>query len=89
MLLIIICMFTGIVLGAVFRKRVRFPMRHVISSLVWVLLFMLGVSIGDNEALLGSLSRIGTQALVIGVCATLGSVIAAWLLWLFIKRRVS
>ncbi len=62
MLLIISCMFTGIVLGLLLRKHLRFPVQRVITVLVWALLFMLGVSIGGNETLLRSLSLIGAQA---------------------------
>lgn len=48
--------------------------------LIWVLLFLLGALLGLNKTVTGSLKSIGITALLLCISATLGSVIAAYLL---------
>lgn len=69
------------------------PLRHVDTTLmltVNLMLFVLGLSVGSNRAVLDSLPRLGGEAAVVAVLATLGSALAAWGLhrWqLHSKRR--
>lgn len=89
MIIIISCMLTGFIAGFLLRnKRISLPGR-AITPLVWVLLFMLGVTIGSDKQLMASLSHLGLQAVAIGFLSTLGSCVGAWLLWKFIKRKAS
>lgn len=89
MLIIITCMLAGFIAGFLLRrKRFSFPGR-AITPLVWVLLFMLGVTIGSDRQLISSLPRLGSQAVIIGVLSTLGSCLGAGILWRHAKRRSS
>lgn len=89
MIVVISCMLTGFVAGFLSRhKRVSLPGR-AITPLVWVLLFMLGATMGGDKQLEASLSRLGLQAVAIGLLSTLGSCVGAWLLWKFIRRKAS
>lgn len=74
-------MFTGIAAGYVLRNRkIRFQ-NGFILTLIWVLLFLLGLEVGMNEKVVTRFASIGLEAFVIAVFATLGSIIAAKILW--------
>lgn len=89
MLIIIICMLSGFLLGFLLRgKRIILPGK-AITPLVWVLLFMLGITIGGDQRLFSSFSRLGLQALAVGSLSTLGSCVGACLLWKFFGRKAS
>lgn len=82
-------MFGGIAVGYLFR-RVEWLQRigTSISYTILLLLFLLGISVGSNEAIISQLSRLGGQALLIAVATTTGSVLAAWGVYqLFFKER--
>lgn len=82
-------MFGGIAVGYLFR-RVEWLQRigTSISYTILLLLFLLGISVGSNEAIISQLSQLGGQALLIAVATTTGSVLAAWGVYqLFFKER--
>lgn len=86
MLIIVLCMFGGIVSGYLLR-RWRFSfINRVIVTLVWLLLFMLGVELGLNEVVLSEFGRLGVEALLIAAFGTLGSVAGALVLWRRVQR---
>ena len=74
-------MFGGILCGYLVRKKQVVRIQQVTTILIWALLFLLGLNIGSNPQIINSLGSLGIEALVIAVAATLGSLIAAWLLW--------
>ena len=74
-------MFSGILCGYLVRKKQVVRIQEVTTVLIWALLFLLGLNIGCNEQIINSLGSLGMEALTISVAATLGSLIAAWLLW--------
>jgi len=81
MFIVLAFMFVGIVAGYLFRSRkIRFQ-NGVILTLIWVLLFLLGLEAGMNDNVVRKFDSIGLEAAVIAVAATLGSVVAAKLLW--------
>ncbi len=55
----------------------------VVTVIVWVLLFLMGISIGSNPEIVSNIGIYGKEALVLGILATLGSAAAA----MVIKRR--
>jgi uncharacterized membrane protein YbjE (DUF340 family) len=81
MFVVLAFMFAGIVVGYLFRSRkIRFQ-NGLILTLIWVLLFLLGLEVGMNDNVVRKFASIGFEAAVIAVAATLGSVVAAKLLW--------
>lgn len=81
MLTVVLMMFGGILCGYLLRKR-RIPhVQQATTILIWVLLFLLGLNIGSNEQIINSIGSLGVEALLITVFATMGSLVAAWLLW--------
>lgn len=84
--IIVALMLSGVLLGyAAKRRRIHF-VRRMITLLIWLLLFLLGVEVGNNRAIIEGLFTLGTEALVITLAAVAGSVLASWLLWKFIVR---
>jgi len=81
MFIVLAFMFVGIVTGYLFRSRkIRFQ-NGVILTLIWVLLFLLGLEVGLNDNVVKKFASLGLEAAIIAAAATFGSVLAAKLLW--------
>jgi len=84
----VIClMVSGVLVGYFLRDRGASRISSAVTPLIWLLLFLLGVSVGGNSSLMDGLFTLGVDALYITIGAVLGSVITAWALWFWIKRR--
>lgn len=59
------------------------------SLAIYVLLFLLGISVGLNNTILQHLDQIGFQALLITAGAVSGSVVTLWILYRFIFKNFS
>lgn len=81
MFTIIGLMLTGMLLGFLFRKQRFSGIQNVITFLIWLLLFLLGVEVGSNEKIIKGIHSLGFEAFVLTIASLLGSVIAAWILW--------
>lgn len=57
------------------------------SAIVWILLFLFGISIGSNPDIIGRIDRYGLQALVLATGGIAGSAFGAMILWRIIKRH--
>lgn len=87
MFTIIGLMLTGILLGYLLRKRDLKKIHQIITLLIWLLLFILGIEVGSNEQIIKGLHTIGLEAVILTLGGTLGSVIAAWVLWRALYKR--
>ncbi len=81
MFTIIGIMFTGIAVGFIFRKRRIFYISHLITGLIWILLFLLGIEVGGNPQIMNHLYTLGAETLVLTLFCLAGSCVAAWGLW--------
>lgn len=89
MISIILTMLAGVGLGYLL-KNVRLMRKcgTAVSVVIWIMLFSLGLKIGADKELIGNLSGIGLQALVLAVFGVAGSVIAATIVYkVFFKER--
>lgn len=88
MMAIFVALTAGTLLGYLLRKRVRlFHLAdHVSSISVFALLFLLGLSVGANEAITGNVVEVGVQALVLSFAGIAGSVLCAWILYRLLFR---
>jgi len=81
MFIVLAFMFVGIVTGYLCRNRkIRFENRFILT-LIWVLLFLLGLEVGRNDNVVRKFASLGLEAAVIALAATLGSILTAKLLW--------
>jgi uncharacterized membrane protein YbjE (DUF340 family) len=90
MLVIMLFFVAGIVFGRLLRGR-----RQVISladrlttGSIYLLLFVLGLSVGSNEQVLSHIGALGIQAAILALGAIAGSVAAVQLLRLWPARHV-
>lgn len=83
MLKIVGIMLSGVLVGYLLRNRHLSFVSKGIMAAIWLLLFLLGVAVGGNEAILGSLDTIGLQALLLSVGGIGGSVVCAWVVYRF------
>lgn len=87
MFIVISFMFLGIFVGYFTRQwKLRFVHRFVLT-LVWLLLFLLGLEVGANETVVNQFGRLGFEAFLLALGATFGSVFFAWLLWLTLRHK--
>lgn len=87
MFIIIGIMLTGMLIGYLLRNTKLSWIHRVITLLIWLLLFLLGIDVGGNEAIIKGLHTIGFEAAVITLAAVVGSTLAAWGLWYLLYIR--
>lgn len=88
MVTLIAVMFLGILLGYALRRQAwTTALPRMISAVIFILLFLMGFSIGANKGLLSQLASLGGQAFVISMAGTLGSICCAWGLWRWWSRE--
>lgn len=80
-------MFIGIGLGYLLRRQSLPWISKAITTLIWLLLFLLGIEVGQNERIIRSLPTLGVEAFVIAIVCVLGSCVAAWGLWKYVNGR--
>lgn len=80
-------MVSGVAVGYLMRNRKLSFVHRIITLLIWILLFLLGVEVGNNEAIIKGLHTIGLEALIITLAAVVGSVLGAWGLWAVISGK--
>lgn len=80
-------MILGIATGFLFRKKELKWIQKVITVLIWILLFILGIEVGSNKNIIENLHTLGLEALIISAACVLGSCLLAWLLWFIINKK--
>lgn len=68
-------------MGFLLRKRKIRGIQGLIITLIWLLLFLLGLEIGSNKEVVSQFGKLGLEAFMIASAGTLGSVMLAKLLW--------
>lgn len=98
MFIVILFIFLGILSGVLCRKlstgarishtdvAARWQGR-IVTWLIWLLLFLLGIEVGSNEMIVRSLPTLGVEALLLSSAATLSCCVLAWMLWRFSKNN--
>ncbi|MBR1803907.1 MAG: LysO family transporter [Muribaculaceae bacterium] len=86
MLKIVAIMFCGIGAGFLLRKHPLPWLSKLIMLLIWLLLFFLGVAVGQNERIIKGLNQLGLDALLLAFAGIGGSVVLAWVLWRVVAR---
>ena len=74
-------------MGYLLRRNSLSWIGKVITALIWLLLFLLGIEVGHNEQIIRSLPTLGMEAFLIAIVCVLGSCLAAWALWKHVNRR--
>lgn len=98
MFIVILFIFLGILSGVLCHKlstEARISLTDVaarwqgriVTWLIWLLLFLLGIEVGSNEMIVRSLPTLGVEALLLSSAATLGCCVLAWMLWRVSKNN--
>ena len=74
-------MFAGIGIGYLLRHQSLSWTERSITGLIWLLLFLLGIEVGNNKQIIHNLHSLGMEAFIIAIVCILGSCISACLLW--------
>ncbi len=90
MVAVISIMIAGMVVGYFIRNRevlVKLNDKLTMWS-IYLLLFLMGISIGANRTIVGNMASLGVTALIITVGGVLGSLLVAWIGYrIWFKKR--
>lgn len=78
---IILIMASGILAGWLLRGRNLRLLGKIISVLIWILLFLLGVEAGGDERIVKGIASLGLEAVVITIGGVAGCSLLALGLW--------
>ena len=87
MLVLFAVILGGIVTGRLLQSRRLAFVSRLIAVIIWALLFLLGLEVGSDPAVVGGMATLGRTAFVIFVFSVAGSIGASWLLWRRIRGR--
>jgi len=78
-------MTVGIILGFTIQNKTKIvkAIGPMINIAIYVLLFLLGISVGLNETIINNLDTLGTQALLLTFGGVMGSVVLAFFTYKF------
>lgn len=81
-------MFAGIGIGYLFRKvDLLQSIGQPIQYTIYLLLFILGISVGGNPEIINNLGTLGAQAVLISAASTLGSVSMACVVYSYFFKK--
>ena len=87
MLKIVAIMLSGMAVGFLLRKRQLRIVPHLVTVLIWLLLFFLGVEVGENPQVINGISRLGLEALWLSLAGIVGTVLFSWGLWKWVNSK--
>lgn len=84
---IVAIMLCGMAVGFLLRKRRLRVVPHAVTVLIWLLLFFLGVEVGQNPQVIGGIRDLGLEALWLSLTGIAGTVLFSWALWKWVVAR--
>ena len=87
MLKVVAIMLCGMAVGFLLRKRRLRIVPQAVTVLIWLLLFFLGVEVGENPQVVGGIRQLGLEALWLAFMGIVGTVLFSWLLWRWTSGR--
>ena len=87
MLKIVMIMLCGIGTGYLLRNKKMSFIGRIITVLIWVLLFLLGIEVGSNPRIISGLQTLGLEAIALTFGGSLGSALFAWALWKYVTAK--
>ena len=92
MIIVLTVMILGIICGYLIRERKKIVsiFDKLGSWLIFILLFVLGISVGTNDTIISNLKSIGAISLIVSIASLLGSVIVCSIIYtVFFKQQKS
>ena len=87
MLVIFAGIIGGIITGRLLSSWRLVFVSRMITVIIWLLLFLLGLEVGSDPTVVGGMATLGRTAFVIFACSVAGSICMSWLLWRCVRRR--
>ena len=87
MLKIVAIMLSGMAVGFLLRKRQLKVVPHLVTVLIWLLLFFLGVEVGENPQVIEGITSLGLEALWLALAGLAGTILFSWALWKWVSSR--
>ncbi len=87
MLVIFAVIIGGIITGRLLSSWCLVFVSRMITVIIWLLLFLLGLEVGSDPTVVGGMATLGRTAFVIFACSVAGSICMSWLLWRCVRRR--
>ena len=87
MLVIFAVIIGGIITGRLLSSWRLVFVSRMITVIIWLLLFLLGLEVGSDPTVVGGMATLGRTAFVIFACSVAGSICMSWLLWRCVRRR--
>lgn len=78
----------GVIVGFSLRRwKALQKVNHTITITICFMLFVLGLSVGENRLIVQNLWSFGAQALIISFASMLGSALGAWGLYKYVFNK--
>lgn len=77
MVAVILLFVLGFAAGLLARRWIKrtAPINWLVTATIWLLLFVMGIGVGNNSTIIANLHTLGLWALLIAVGATAGSIL--------------
>ena len=89
MIIILVVLSAGILLGLLIIRKPRLHQfnNHLLNWAIYLLLFLLGISVGTNDEVIQNLDKIGYEATAIAFASIAGSVLVSGLLFRILFKQ--
>ena len=87
MLIVVMIMLCGIAVGYMLRNKNTRIVFRIITVLIWLLLFLLGIEVGSNPRIVMGMQTLGIEALLLTIGGSIGTILFSWLLWKYVSRK--
>ncbi len=80
-------MLCGIAVGYMLHNKNTRIVSRIITVLIWLLLFLLGIEVGSNPRIVMGMQTLGIEALLLTIGGSIGTILFSWLLWKYVSRK--
>lgn len=87
MLKFVAIILSGMAVGFLLRKRQLRVVPNLVTVLIWLLLFFLGVEVGENPQVIGGITTLGLEALWLSIAGLMGTILFSWALWRWVRGK--
>lgn len=87
MLKFVAIILSGMAVGFLLRKRQLRVVPHMVTALIWLLLFLLGIEVGENPQVIEGITSLGLEALWLSIAGLAGTILFSWALWRWVKGK--
>lgn len=87
MLKFVAIILSGMAVGFLLRKRQLRVVPHMVTVLIWLMLFFLGIEVGENPQVIEGITSLGLEALWLSIAGLAGTILFSWGLWRWVNGK--